>query len=246
MNKGYYPYLSVLLLFTAMACDKKDPEPITGDILGQVTVYDQDQYVLEDQSDVRIILQSEDALTETLTLPSGEFAFLDINYGNYQISLEKEGYVPGMGQNDPVHHLGGYNPTRVSYELYEIPRFRLEIDSARLEIGTSFLWLKFEDWNGEPKLWYYCRCFFSGSPEVTKDAFYTQSQGWIYGIWIENDHYEAYVENYLLHSIDSDSIYIRVYPESWGQQLYNYYPESLGQASSVLAVKNPFLEPSLR
>ena len=211
-----------------------------------MTVYDQDQYVLEDQSDVRVILQSEDVLTETLTLPSGEFAFLDMDYGNYRISLEKEGYVTNMGQDYPVHHLGGYNPTRVSSRIYEIPRFRLEIDSAQLETGTSFLWLKFEDWSGEPKHWYYCRCFFSGSPEVSMDAFYTHSQGWIYGLWIENDHYEAFVENYLLPNIDSDSIYIRVYPEAWGQQLYSYSPESLGQASRVLAVKNPFLEPLMR
>ena len=242
MKRLIYPYILFLLLLTTGACEKEDPGLLTGDILGQVTVFDQDQYVLEDLTNVMVELESENLRTETATNASGIFAFLGVDYGNYIISPRKEGYVPSSGPKESVHHLGGYNPTRVSYRLYEIPRFRLEIDSVRLERGTSLLWLKFEDWNGEPKYWYYCRCFFSGSPEVSKDAFFTQSQGWLYGLWIENDHYEAFVENYWLNSIESDSIYIRVYPEAWGQQLYTYSVESLGQASRVLAVKNPFLE----
>lgn len=242
MKRGFYIYAILLLLLTAAACEKTDPEPLSGDILGRVTVFNQDGYVLEDQSDVRVVLKSEGLQTGTVTNPPGEFAFLGIKYGNYSIYPEKDGFAPTMGEDDPVHHLGGYNPTRVSYHLNEIPRFGLEIDSAQIDFGFIRLWLKFEDWNGEPKNWYSSRCFFSGSPEVSKDAFYTHSQGWIFGNWIENDRYEALLENYILYQIDADSIYLCIYPEALGQSLYAYKPESLGKASKVLALKNPFLE----
>ena len=175
-----------------------------------------------------------------------DFAFLDMDYGNYRISLEKEGYVQGYGQDDPVHHLGGYNPTRVDYRLYEIPHFGLKIDSAEIEMGSIALWVTMEDYNRESDSWYFFRCFFNGSPEVSKEAYFTQSQGWTLGFWIENDKFLTFIENYALQDIGTDSIYICVYPEAAGQQVYAFDPESLGKASNVLAVKNPFLEPTIR
>jgi hypothetical protein len=145
-----------------------------------------------------------------------------------------------------VHHLGGYNPTRVTYRLYEIPHLGLEIDSAEIEFGSITLWITLEDYNSESDSWYFFRCFFNGSPEVSKEAYFTQSQAWTLGIWIENDRCKAFVENYALNQIGTDSIYICLYPEAAGQPVYSFNPEALGQASNVLAVENPFLEPSMR
>ncbi|TFH22609.1 MAG: carboxypeptidase regulatory-like domain-containing protein [Bacteroidia bacterium] len=242
MKKRLHTSIFGLMLMALVACEKADPELLYGDILGYVTVYDQDQYMLEDLSDVVVKLQSNTLQTETMTNLSGEFAFLNIDYGNYSIYPEKEGFVRSMGEDDPVHHLGGYSPTRISCSLNEIPRFGLEIDSAGIESGDISLWLSIIDWDGNPKHWYFFRCFFSGSPEVSKDAFDLHSQGWIFGQWILEGHYSAHLTNYALDNIDSDSIYLRIYPEALGQGIYAYNPESLGKASKVLAVKHPSQE----
>lgn len=242
MRRGIHIKLFGLLLLIAVACEKADPELLSGDILGVVYLFDQDQYVLEDLSDVQVKLHSDTLVTETITNSAGEFAFPGAVYGNYTISTEKEDFVSPFHENKQAHHLGGYNPTRTSYTLHAIPDFGLEIDSVHIEYGDIFVWLRFTDWDGNPKHWYYCRCFFSGSPEVSKDVFYTHSQGWIYSPWIENAHYEARLENYLLDRIDSDSIYLCIYPEALGQGLYTYNPESLGKASEVLAIKHPWQE----
>ena len=239
MKKQLRPVIFGLMLLALLACEKAEPELLSGDILGNVMVYDQDQYVLEDFSDVKVRLQSNALQAESMTNSLGEFAFLNIEYGNYSIYPEKEGFVRSMGEDDPVHHLGGYSPTRISYRLNEIPRFGLEIDSARIESGDIYLWLSIKDWDGNPKYWYFFRCFFSGSPEISKEAFDLHSKGWIFDTWIINGHYSAQVVNYALDLIASDSIYLRIYPEAHGQGINAYNPESLGKASNVVAVKHP-------
>lgn len=242
MRTGFHTSIIVLLLMAAAACEKAEPELLTGDILGVVDLFDQDQYVLEDLSGVRVRLQSDAFLAETVTNSAGEFAFPDMDYGNYSFYAEKENFVASFYEDVQFHHLGGYNPTRISRTLHAVPDFGLEIDSVHLQYGDFYLWLRFTDWNGYPKNWYFFRCYFSGSPEVSKDAFHTHSQGWIYGPWIANDRYEARLENYLVDDIVSDSIYLRIYPEALNQGLYTYNPQALGKASEVLAVKNPFIE----
>jgi len=146
MKKQLRPVIFGLMLVALVACEKAEPELLSGDILGNVTVYNQDQYVLEDLSEVIVRLQSNVLQAETMTSSSGEFAFLNMEYGNYSLYPEKEGFVSHMGEDDPVHHLGGYSPTRTSYRLYEIPRFGLEIDSARVGYLDIDLWLSFKDW----------------------------------------------------------------------------------------------------
>ena len=72
MRRGIYIKLFGLLLLIAVACEKADPELLSGDILGVVYLFDQDQYVLEDLSDVQVWLHSDTLVAETITNSAGE------------------------------------------------------------------------------------------------------------------------------------------------------------------------------
>lgn len=226
----------ILLCWLGMACDKSDPDLLSGDIAGMVRVYDENYYLEEDMSGVQIHLTDGSFEVQTTTDPSGKFLFENIDYGNYQVSLEMDGYFSTY-QDYPLHHLGGYSPTLVRYFVYEIPKFETYIDSIRYDATDNryFMSVNLQGLSGLPRFTYEFWCFFSNTPDVSNDKFVADDAGWIWTSDISGSQAELMVEIWdnRFDQLKSDSIFCRVYPRSWGQGLYDYYPESLGKASNV-------------
>jgi len=237
MTKISNIWIILLLCWLAAACEKTDPDLLSGDIAGIVKVYDENNYLLEAMSGVQLSLTNETFTAQTSTDPSGKFLFEVINYGNYLIDLEMEEYIKTYGAK-PVHHLGGYSPTLVEYRLYEVPKFETHIDSIQFnKYNRTYIYVNLQELDGVPKIGYNFRCFFSNTPEVSKVQFVAESSGWLSSpeigglltkIWTE-------IWDSSFEQLESDTIYMRVYAQAWGQGYYDYYPESLGKASNVIS-----------
>ena len=98
MVKATHIWIVLLLCCIAAACEKSDPELLSGDIAGIAEVYDENYYLLEDMSGVQLSLTDGTITAQTSTDPSGKFLFEDINYGNYQADLALEGYIKTYGE----------------------------------------------------------------------------------------------------------------------------------------------------
>jgi len=228
----------LLFCLLAAACEKSDPDLLSGDIVGFVEVYDENQYPLEDKSGVLLSLTNETFTTQTSSDPSGKFLFEDINYGNYQADLEMEGFIKPY-RDYPLHHLGGYSPTLVNYHIYEVPRFETRIDSINFNgiYERSYIHVNLQELSGIPRIAYTFWCFFGTSPDVSNEQFFGRNSGWMWSREIDGLLTEISVEiwDWGFDQLASDTIYLRVYPQAWGQGYYDYYPESLGLASNVIS-----------
>jgi len=231
-------YFLLLLLMASVACEKTDPVLLSGDIEGLVSVYDENFYLQEDMSGVLVSLTNETFAGQTSTDPSGRFLFEDIFYGNYQVDWELEGYFT-MFKAYPLHHLGGYSPTMVEYRIDEIPKFETHIDSIKFNgpYERSYIYVNFQGLSGLPKFGYNFWCFFSDTPDVSKDQFAADDVGWIWSPEIYGQLSEISIEIYdnWFDQLETGTIYCCVYPRAEGQSYYDYYPESLGKASNVIS-----------
>lgn len=227
-----------LLCWLAAACEKSDPELLSGDIAGIVEVYDENQYLLEDMSGVQLSLTNEIFTTQTSTDPTGKFFFEDIDYGNYQADLAMEGYIKPY-RDYPIHHLGGYSPTLVEYKIYEVPKFETRIDSIIFsgKYERSDIYVNLQELSGKPKIAYIFWCFFSNSPDLSDELYVARNSGWMWSPELEGSLTEISVEIWdsRFDQLVADTIYLRVYPQAWGQGYYDYYPESLGKGSNVIS-----------
>lgn len=231
-------WIVFLLCCIATACEKSDPELLSGDIAGIVEVYDENNYLLEDMSGIQLSLTDGTFTAQSSSDPSGKFLFEDIDYGNYEADMALEGYIKTYGDK-PIHHLGGYSPTLVQYKIYEVPKFETQIDSIIYNgiYERSYIYVKLQQLSGIPKLAYNFWCFFGDSPDVSAETYIGRNSGWMWSPELDGLLTEISVEiwDHGFDQLDSDTVYLRVYPQAWGQGYYEYYPESLGQASNVIS-----------
>ena len=227
-----------MLCWLTAACEKADPDLLSGDIAGMVKVYVENNYLLEDMTGVQLSLTDETFTAQTSTDPSGKFLFEDVDYGNYQIDLEMAGYIKTY-RDYTLHHLGGYSPTMVEYRLYEVPKFETRIDSIRYngKYGRSDIYVNLKELSGIPKIAYIFWCFFSNTPDVSNEQFVAKNSGWMWSPELDGLLTEISVDIWDMRfdQLVSDTIYLCVYPQAWGQGYYDYYPESLGKASTVIS-----------
>lgn len=226
----------ILLCCLAFACEKTDPELLWGDIAGLVEVYDENYFLLEDMAGVQIHLSNGTLEEQTATDPSGRFLFEHIDYGNYMIDMDLEGFY--LSQREyPVHHLGGYSPTLVNYRIHEIPKFETRIDSIQYNgyYQSTYIYVTLSELSGLPRLFYSFVCFFSNTPDVSKDLFIADDVGWIWNDEFNGQQAEIQVEIYdnRFEPLESDSIYCSVYPRSMNNGYYDYDPEGFGKTSNV-------------
>lgn len=227
-----------ILLWASASCEKTEPVLLSGNIDGLVTLYDENSGPPEDASGVQVTLAADSIVAQTFTDPSGKFLLEDISYGNYQINLLLNGYITAS-KAFTLHHLGGYSPTMVEYSLYEIPKFETRIDSIQFN-GTyerSYVYVTLKGLSGVPRIGYLFWCFFNNTPEVSNNQFVAKNRGWIWSPEIDGLLTEISVEIWdnRFDQLKSDTIYLCVYPQAWGQEYYDSYPESLGKPSNVIS-----------
>lgn len=238
MIKARPIWILFLLCWFSVACDKTEPELLSGDIAGFVRVYDENYYLEEDMSGLQVAIRDETFQDQSSTDASGKFLFEDIFYGNYLVDVEMEGYF-SIYTDFPLHHLGGYSPTLVEYQIHEIPKFETHIDSIRFEetYNRYYISVNLTGMSGPPLFGYDFVCFFSDSPEVSLDHFVSDDVGWIWVDYMDGSRGEIMVEIWdnRFDPLKSDSIYCCVYPRAFGTSQYVIIPESLGLASNVFS-----------
>lgn len=233
--KLFIIYFTFLLF---VGCERNDKDLLVGDIIGKVEIYDENNYLLQERSNVDVSLIDDTTAIYSSTNQVGQFNFENIQYGNYQIDLVKEGFVKSINQNFVVNHLGGYSPTLINYYLFEIPKFELLIDSFDIALGpnSSYAYLSLTGNSDLPYKGYMLIFFFGQTPEVSRDNYIFHVNGFIRSDNIFDLYTRAslgYIRDDLL--LKSDSVYFRVYPQANGQQMYEFYPESLGKPSNVVS-----------
>jgi hypothetical protein len=243
-------FYSAILFLLLINC-KKDEEMLTGDIIGKITAYDQYMAVMPDQKDITVRLYQDTALLEsTLTDEHGQYLFQALKYGRYNITVEKEHFVPTWGKYH-FNHVGGYSPTISNYILWEIPTCELQLDSVTYNdyYNMVFINLKFNGDTALPPNSYGlgCRIFAGNSAEVSRENYISQGKGYIsdYSLTEYGKKSAAYASFYEYNmdqnfgQLKNGPIYIRLYPiaEGQGYWITDYYPEALGNPSDVISFK---------
>jgi len=240
MKSGVVICIPLTLFVISIGCQKEEPELLSGNIAGRVIVYDENHYQQDDQSGVQVSLTDGSLVAETFTDASGRFLLEDIDLGNYRVDLVLEGYVKSY-RDYTLHHLGGYSPTLVTYYLHEIPKFDTWIDSIQYngKYERSYIYVNLQGLSGVPDLGFNYWCYFSGTPDVSRDQYVAKAPAWMYTYAADTNLTEIEFEmyDYGFDQLVTDSIYLCVYPQAWGRGPFyeDHYPESFGKVSNMIS-----------
>lgn len=246
--KIIYNYIFYIVLLLALfACDKDEIPVLTGDIKGSVALLDAYGYPKQDNSGVRLQFSGNDYFEEIITKADGRYSFKDMPYGTYQINLIKDNYIESI-LDFRLNHIGGNAPTITNQIMNQIPEYSFAIDSLALYGYHQLnIYLHGIDINKPFNNTRYLHFYFSDSPAVSAENFnhsyiqllYNKRGSYEYTInWIWWESHSGYfIYDY------SDTIYCRVYPQMYYEELWSIYPsgtnnavpESLGKPSDVFA-----------
>ncbi|MBW6536947.1 MAG: hypothetical protein K0B11_18205 [Mariniphaga sp.] len=198
---------------------------------------DQNWLPLSDHSGIAITLSRGSELFEGVTDEKGKFVFYDLPYGIFDVSLEKDGFISDLIQPEITHHKGD-SVWSHSFNMVEIPHFRLTIDSIIIDpaFGQKLLaYGTISETRGEPPHQYGMRVFFSDSPDVSKDNYLYYHFGTILKRLINDGYYEMWITNWYGRLIqgDFDTLYVRVYPCAFYNEWLKLREEGLGTPAEV-------------
>jgi hypothetical protein len=241
-------YVVILVLIFLGSC-QKDEELLTGEISGTVFTFNQAFTLYNDQSGVQVVLYKESAvLDSTSTDELGHYNFSHVPYGKYHVNYRKDGFIQSYSTHT-IYHVGGYSPTLVNLDLYEIPTYEVHLDSVVFNAADWALYFHLKV-NGDtitPGGTYYFPpylVFASNSPNVSIEQYISMGKGYLMDY--DLDHYPAKIavygrtiiyEMYNLDALQSGTVYLRLYPLANGQgyALDDYYKEALGKPSNVVS-----------
>lgn len=234
-------FLLIIIVLTFSGCHK-DKELLTGDIVGKITVYNQDLTKSADNSGVLVNLYNDSNLLETkLTDPSGLYRFENVTYGKYSIDLQKDSFIK-PASSYTINHIGGFSPTIFDGSLNKIPEYVLTIDSLRnLDYDNRVAVFLKLDGNSKLPFPYYnfvnFVCYCSTDPEVSKDKYMFIFKGAASNLY--NDPYYRNANGIMfdIYNISfNTTYYIRFYLLTYGQYIYSAInKEALGKPSNVMS-----------
>jgi len=238
---------SIILLFLFISGCRKNHDIITGDITGKIYSYDQFGSPIPDQPDITVKLFRDTSLLEsTFTDTRGQYLFENIPYGKYSMTLAKDGFIQIWGPH-VIYHAGGYSRTLANYYLYEIPTYKLHLDSMGYfaEDNILIIYLKL---NGDTILplshGLNLRVFAGSTPEVSNENYVSSGMAYLHNYGPENYLQKVAVYGIIFNNdmdqnfeqLKEGTIYIRLYPVAIGQGYWinDYYPAALGPPSNVI------------
>lgn len=242
MKKIWVFYMLVIVF----AGCHKEKELLTGDVMGKITIYNQDLTASSDNSGVEVSLYSNSSLLETkVTDEQGMYRFENISYGKYSIDLQRNNYVKPSA-NYYFNHIGGYSPSIFDGSLYQIPDYILTIDSVRAQPSEARLLVYFKT-NGSVEIPpYYTLIGYCGNDQtVSKDNY----SFILVGAMLDRsfpDYYQkadAVMFNiyrdgalHMIELIPSNLIFIRFHLLTRGQSSYGTLNRiALGKPSNVMS-----------
>lgn len=230
----------LILCIVPAACEKEEN---SHDTEVKVKLIDQNWLSLPDQSGTAITLSRGSELFQGVTDEQGKFVFYDLPYGIFDVSLEKEGFISDLIQPEITHHKGD-SVWSHSFNMVEIPHFRLTIDSIIIDpaFGQKLLaYGTISDTRGEPPHQYGMRVFFSDTPDVSKDNYLYYHFGTILKRLIKDGYYEMWITTWYGRLIQGDfnTLYVRVYPCAFYNEWLILREEGLGTPAEVFEWEVP-------
>lgn len=245
-----YTHIVFALLILLPAC-QKDEEIINGTITGSISVLNQAYESQPDRSGITVnLLRESGIIGTTATSADGNYQFENIPYGKYKIDLHKDKYIQGWN-NSYIFHVGGYSPTFANYSVYEIPVYKLSLDSVGFFKPEYELIIHLkvdgDTVTSEEAFFYQFIVFAGNTPEVSSTNYISKGKGSLADWDLINYNYSAKVAVYgRLYAYNFDGnfeqlkqgkIYIRLCPLASGQGYFTsqYYSEALGKPSNVIS-----------
>ena len=141
--------LAALAISCMFSCTKETPY-LQGDIVGFVSTVDEDGMITDDQGGVFVKAASKTDSAETYTDETGKFVLTNLNFGQYTINLDKEGYG-GTIHYSIFDHVGGSQPTFFEkLSIYKISSKSAKLDSISITpSGQGFTMQVEGEINGE-------------------------------------------------------------------------------------------------
>jgi hypothetical protein len=229
--------LLVIIAIFFSSCSK-EKELLKGDIIGKITLFDQNFNASADNSGVQIALYSDSTFLAGITTDMrGFYRFEDINYGKYRIDILKENYIKPENLYT-FNHVGGYSPTIYDGSLHKIPDYLLTIDSLKVLSPDNeiLVFLKVNNDTIIPFSYYSLIGYYGNNAEVSKDNYSGIVTGIVSG-WVMTSPYKAPAIIYdFYENFPSETFYIRFYLLAHGQSIYKSINKSaLGKPSNVIS-----------
>lgn len=221
-----------LLLF--FAC-KKEPDLISGKISGYINYVDAGYNLSHTLTGINMTLSQGDKIIGYDTTLDNSFVFENVPYGKYLLTASKEGCLPAT---QGIEHIGGYSPTLSVLWIYQIPSYSLVIDSVVIipETGQSSAWLygQLDNYSLNAYIGIIFLCLTNTTPDVDADHYIQKMVAFATSGDISDNHVKARINNdYGFQAEPGDTLYMRAYPMSWGENLYTFHKQYLGTPSNV-------------
>jgi hypothetical protein len=226
--------LLVPLLILLVACER-DEVLLTGEITGVVYAKDENGYSVSPEG-IPVILENDSLSFREITGSDGWYLFEEIPIGNYNVRLEKEGYV--VSEPHPfIQHIGGYSPTKMNFSLSEVPKLSIQVDSVKIydfnEYSDDFTFYgSFINSSREPQNGYYIWIFVHLSSDVSPSNNSRALTGYIWERYItgQNFQFPASIDRFYQ---PGDTIYFRICPVASVSDWYTWRYETMGPLSEV-------------
>ena len=242
--------IKFIVIFLMIACRGQEnaPDAPKGNIEGSVVVVTDNSVLLPDKSGVQVTVKSESDSFSTVTDATGKFDFTSIPSGMYTIDLLLSDYLVSNSTTSPYSgtefNVPGENDTvTLSYGMYQIPDVIYHIDSGEFDpqnYGEVYVYGTISNDDDYPDTVYYYHqviCFMNEDPDVSSENYLYYR----FGIYTSFDmsgfrHIRAH-EIPELRNYEKDSLYIRIYPVSKGDDPFApLRPEAMGTPSNTIRI----------
>lgn len=246
-------FITLILLTTVLVFGCSKPEEVNPlDISGRVVVFDHYPELKGDPAGVSVtLMQDYIPLVTAVTTSKGKFTFLGVPYGNYNIELEKAGYVEGWESRFFTHEQGDASVSH-EYRMFALPDYQLTLDSVDCSKGryaqVYYLHINGDTLLPEALVNHTFIGYFNKNRNVSAISQIATNIGYLADHDTLNPDRTFAVRGivYATHvNIDKftaeDSCFVRLYPLAEGQ---GYLPDefstgALGKPSNIFGLKLP-------
>jgi hypothetical protein len=225
--------LLVPLLILLVACEL-DEVLLAGEITGVIYAKDENGYSVNPEG-IPVILENDSLSFREITGSDGWYLFEEIPIGNYNVRIEKEGYV--VTERFPyIQHIGGYSSTYRNFSMAEVPAFGIQIDSIKAESRITwdklFIYGSFLNLSERPKDGYSVWIYVHSSSDVSPSNYNEVYTEYITEKNITGQNFQFSLEIFRFYQ-PGDTIYFRICPVASVSDWYSWRYETMGPLSEV-------------
>lgn len=209
------------ILLLNIACEKDtEYEVLSGQLIGYVTLYDNDRAQVSDNSGVEIIIEGSNPQIKASTDEKGQFKIDNLKSGIYNIVFNKEGYC--QHKIISFQFVGGNKPATI-YQTSLYSQSNLQIDSLELTDLKSQYTVVFRITakvsNQNENTYSYCRYYMSNEPDISYKKYISTDIAYSFS---GNEDLSFCLQIDTLKYPIGSELYLIMYPAS---EWYQYYTD---------------------